>query len=157
MKSQFRSIERRTVRLATGLVVIFAVAFGQAENDSVMAPVRVPFRSPGRAVLLSLLVPGGGQIYTHRFWKAAVIAPAELGLGYLAYQENRRASQAFRQGDTVKYRYYQDRRNTWLWWTAATVVFSMADAYVSAQMFGFDQELQIDLQPDRLGVRLALR
>jgi len=37
------------------------------------------------------------------------------------------------------------------------VVFSAADAYVSAQLFGFDQELQIELGPDRLGLRLALR
>lgn len=117
----------------------------------------LPVKSPGRAVVFSLLFPGGGQLYTGRYWKAAVIAGAELGLGYLSYQEHLRAKQAQAEADTAKYRYYRDRRTTFLWWTAATVVFSMADAYVSAQMFGFEQELRLDLGPDRFGVKVGIR
>jgi len=139
----------------TALLLFLSPVRAEERKDSVVGQVRT--KSPGKAVLLSLLIPGGGQIYTQRYIKAAIIAPAELGLGYLAYQQHKLSVQALRQADTVKYHYYQDRRNTFLFWTAAVVVFSAADAYVSAQLFGFDQELQIELGPDRLGLRLALR
>ncbi len=136
-------------------LLLVALMVNPAGGDS--AVKKLPVKSPGRAVVFSLLFPGGGQLYTGRYWKAAVIAPAELGLGYLSYQEHLRAEQARAEADTAKYRYYRDRRTTFLWWTAATVVFSMADAYVSAQMFGFEQELRLDLGPDRFGVRVAIR
>ncbi len=136
-------------------LLLVALMVNPAGGDS--AVKKLPVKSPGRAVLFSLLFPGGGQLYTSRYWKAAVIAPTELGLGYLSYQEHLRAEQARAEADTAKYRYYRDRRTTFLWWTAATVVFSMADAYVSAQMFGFEQELRLELGPDRLGVRVAIR
>lgn len=152
---QLPDMGRTVILVGLGITGLLALAFGQVTTDSVNR--QADFRSPGRAVLLSLLVPGGGQLYTGRYWKAALIAPAELGLGYLTIQEHRWAVQALSRADTVRYQYHQDRRNTFLWWTAATVVFSMADAYVSAQMFGFDRELQLDLQPDRFGVRLALK
>lgn len=136
-------------------LVFLLIAIGQV--DTIMLVKHPVGKSPGRAVLLSLVIPGGGQIYTQRYWKAGIIAPAEVGLGYLTYQEHQRAKRAWAQADTMSFRYYSDRRTSLLWWTAATIVFSMADAYVSAQMFGFDQELQIDLRSDRLGLRLAWR
>ncbi|MEO0004741.1 MAG: DUF5683 domain-containing protein [candidate division WOR-3 bacterium] len=114
-------------------------------------------KSPGRAVLLSLLIPGGGQVYTRNYWKAAIIAPAEMGLGYFAYKEHIKMKQALAVQDSSGYYQHRERRNTFLWWTAALVVFSMADAYVSAQMFGFDQEMRLDLAPNRLGIQLSLR
>ncbi len=133
------------------------VVCGQTRIDSVAKTVapKGAIKSPGKAVLLSFLIPGGGQIYTKNYWKAGIIAPAEIGLGYLSYQAHLQAEQALKQGDTTRYPIYRDRRTTFLWWTAVVVAFSMADAYVSAQMFGFDQELRLDIAPDRLGLILA--
>lgn len=130
--------------------------------DSVLSPgadsiVRtVPSKSPGRAVLYSFLIPGGGQIYTRNYWKAALIAPAEIVLGYLSYLEHMKARDAFARQDTVAYLKYRDQRNTFLWWTGAVVAFSMADAYVSAQMFGFDQEMRLSAGWGHIGIQLAL-
>ncbi len=96
-----------------------------------------PARSTGNAVLLSLLLPGGGQVYTGNWWKAALIAPGELTLAYLSYRE-------------------QDagRRTALLWWTGAVIAFSMADAYVSAQMYGFDREMRLTVGPLRAGIAM---
>lgn len=111
-----------------------------------------PARSPGTAVLLSFLLPGGGQVYTGNWWKAALIAPAELTLGYLALKEHRiagdylsRFAQSRSQSDSLNYVRHRNTRTVLLWWTGAVVAFSMADAYVSAQMYGFDREMRFTL------------
>lgn len=136
--------------------ILFAVfILTQVQSDTVVKSV--PTKSPGRAVLLSFIIPGGGQLYTRNYWKAAIIAPAEIGLGYFAYQEHIRMRDALANQDSSGYYHHRDRRTAFLWWTAAVVVFSMADAYVSAQMFGFDEQLRLDLAPNRLGIQLALR
>lgn len=66
----------------------------QADNDSVLIDVRAPGYSPeyglrrpfnpdpNRAVWLSALVPGLGQIYNRRYWKLPIIVAGFMGLGY---------------------------------------------------------------------------
>lgn len=132
---------------------------GQRADSSRAAPRR----SPGLALALSLVLPGGGQVYTGNYWKAAIIAPVEVGLGYLALRQDRFARRALAAGDTVAYNFNRDWRTTWLWWTGAVVVFSMADAYISAKMFGFDRETRLggrpvalEFGPARAGLRLGL-
>ena len=115
-----------------------------------------PARSPGTAVLLSFLLPGGGQVYTGKWWKAALIAPAEVTLGYFTVKEHLAASEADEQGDTLNYVRHRDARTAFLWWTGAVIAFSIADAYVSAQMFGFDREMKLTIGPTRAGIAMGL-
>jgi hypothetical protein len=113
-----------------------------------------PARSTGTAVLLSFLLPGAGQVYTGNWWKAALIAPAEVTLGYFSVSEHLAANKAVSMGDTTGYAQHRDRRTVMLWWTGAVVAFSMADAYVSAQMYGFDREMRLTLGPMRAGIAM---
>jgi len=117
-----------------------------AENDSV--PYR-PAKSTGTAVLLSFLVPGGGQVYTGNWWKAALIAPAEVTLGYFSFKYAT-------EKDSASYARHRDTRTAFFWWTGAVVAFSMADAYVSAQMYGFDREIRFAVGPTRAGIEVGL-
>ena len=123
-----------------------------AVKDSV--PYR-PARSTGTAVLLSFLLPGGGQVYTGNWWKAAFIAPAEVTLGYFVVKEHLATSAALGAGDSTGYVRHRDARTAFLWWTGAVVAFSMADAYVSAQMYGFDREVKFTIGPMRAGIAMG--
>lgn len=114
-------------------------------------------RSPGKAVLLSALIPGGGQVYTGHWWKTLIIAPAELGLAGFSIRDHLAAGEALAAADTTKYDRLVDRRNALLWWTGAVVAFSMADAYVSAQMYGFDRQMRFTVGPTRVGIEVGLR
>ncbi len=121
----------------------------------------MPMKSPGRAVLLSALIPGGGQVYTGRWWKTLLIAPAELTLAWLAVREHRAATDVLRQDARVEewkevYARHSDRRATFLWWTGAVLAFSMADAYVSAQMYGFERQMTLTLGPTRAGITVGI-
>jgi hypothetical protein len=113
-----------------------------------------PAKSTGTAVLLSFLLPGGGQVYTGSWWKAALIAPAEVTLGYFSIKEHLAAAKAWNSGDTIGYVQHRDRRTALLWWTGAVLAFSMVDAYVSAQMYGFDREMRLTLGPMRAGIAM---
>jgi hypothetical protein len=120
-----------------------------------------PAKSTGTAVLLSFLLPGGGQVYTGNWWKAALIAPAEVTLGYFSIKEHRSASRYLSlftlhhaESDSLEYERHRDTRTALLWWTGAVLAFSMADAYVSAQMYGFDREMRLALGPMRAGIAM---
>ena len=113
-----------------------------------------PAKSTGTAVLLSFLLPGGGQVYTGNWWKAALVAPAEVTLGYFSVKEHLASTKELNSGDTTGYVLHRDRRTALLWWTGAVVAFSMADAYVSAQMYGFDREVRLTLGPLRAGIAM---
>jgi hypothetical protein len=120
-----------------------------------------PAKSAGAAVLLSFLLPGGGQVYTGNWWKAALIVPAEVTLGYFSIKEHLSASDYLSlfarrhvQSDSVNYVRHRDVRTTLLWCTGAVVAFSMADAYVSAQMYGFDREMRLTVGPTRAGIAM---
>ncbi len=130
-----------------------ATAGEEAGSDSVSV---LPTRSPGKAVLLSALIPGGGQVYTGHWWKAALVAPAEVTLGYLAVQEHIAATAALSDGREEDYETHRDRRATYLWWTGAVVAFSMADAYVSAQMYMFDRQMRLAVSPTQVGVLIGI-
>ena len=107
-----------------------------------------PAKSTGTAVLLSFVLPGGGQVYTGNWWKAALIAPAEVALGYFSFKY-------VTEKDSASYVRHRDTRTALLWWTGAVVAFSMADAYVSAQMYGFDREMRLTLGPMQAGIAMG--
>lgn len=151
-----------TIRLA--FFALLAVTAGLAQPsrpDSALAPapdsvLPYPSRSPGKAVLLSLLIPAGGQVYTRNYWKVPLIAPAELALGYLTCREYSAARSALSRNDTSGYVQHRDRGTTFLFFTGAVIAFSMADAYVSAQLFGFKEQMRLSLAPGRLGLEISL-
>lgn len=151
-----------TIKTVSCLLLVLSTAPAQntpAESSAAPAPdslLPYPSRSPGKAVLLSFLIPAGGQIYTRNYWKVPLIAPAELALGYLTYREYSAARTALNHNDTSGYIRHRDRGTTFLFFTGAVIAFSMADAYVSAQLFGFNEQMRLSLSPDRLGVLIAI-
>ncbi len=112
-------------------------------------------KSPGRAVLFSALIPGGGQVYTGHWWKAALIGPAEVALGYFSVKDHIGATEALRSGQEAEYVRLRNRRNAFLWWTGAVLALSMADAYVSAQMYGFDRQMRFSGRTPRLALAVG--
>ncbi|MFZ1702859.1 MAG: DUF5683 domain-containing protein [Saprospiraceae bacterium] len=62
------------------------------ERDSVIvknAFFKLFTGKPGRAALYSLVIPGGGQIYNKKYWKAPIVWAIDGGLGYnLLFQNN---------------------------------------------------------------------
>lgn len=86
-------------------------------------------KSPRKAMLLSLCIPGGGQFYNEAYVKGIIIGSAEVALGYLSYQSHKENN--------------EEKRNVYLFWFASLVAYSVADAWIDAHMYGFDKESKI--------------
>jgi hypothetical protein len=110
---------------------------------------KVPHRYPLLAVGLSAVCPGGGQLYTQKYYRAALFAGAIGYLGYHWYDEDRQANRIFDRhtlaiGSADSASLYEsylariDRRRTYQLWTIGVWLFSLADAYIDAHMFRFD-------------------
>jgi hypothetical protein len=123
-------------------------------NQSSAIGVHARKVNAGTAVLLSALLPGGGQYYTGNVLKGILIGGAELTLAGISVYDEKMAQKST---DSVQLAYYSDRRNTFLWWTGFSLAFSMADAYVSASMFGFKQEQRLDARFVPFGIEVAYR
>jgi hypothetical protein len=115
--------------------------------------VKKPKRSPLLAVCFSSVFPGGGQLYTQQYLRAAGFAG---GLGYLGYCYNREDKAAIGNPDQDDYNYHNDRRRTYKWWFIGVWAMSLADAYVDAHLFKFDEhsepELSLQMAPGSIAI-----
>lgn len=101
-------------------------------------------KSPNGAMLRSLAVPGWGQWYNGKKFKAVLIAGGEIGLVVDAVVLNQLAARS----KTADERYfYRDNRNLAFWWLAAVILYSMADAYVDAHLYRFDESPDLSSAP----------
>jgi len=120
--------------------------------------------SPTGALFRSVAFPGWGQFYNRKYFKSLVVFGTETtfltlaGIEWGRRNEHKRNFENLPQDHPDKswefeqFRYYEDRRNLFLWITAGVVFLSMFDAYVDAQLYNFDKEkvpdLSISLSPE---------
>lgn len=70
------------------LIVSDTTRNGQFASDTLKSPIqdslKVKFHSPKRAALYSAVIPGAGQIYNRKYWKAPLVWAGLAGLGYMS-------------------------------------------------------------------------
>ncbi len=161
--------------------ILVTQSYGQTEHDSTITKPSEPdtllkSKSPTGALLRSVIFPGGGQFYNRKYIKGMVVFGTEttfLTLAAIDWSrvnnhkrnfQNTNYSYSDRLWEFDQYRFYEDRRNLFLWITAGVIFLSMFDAYVDAQLYHFDQEkvrdLSITLTPEVNGgttLRIALK
>lgn len=141
------------------------------EQDSLKAARKQEFRqtrNPKTAVRRSLVLPGWGQAYNHRYWKIPIVYAGFATTTYFIIDQNKQFQiykdavkcksygtcvDEFPDDDIttlIDYReYYRRNRDlsviiTGLWYTLQAV-----DAYIDAHMMGFDvsDDLTLNLGP----------
>ncbi len=128
--------KRGTTGLLLLVLLIAATAHaGPAVRDSI--------KSPTGAMLRSLAVPGWGQWYNGKKFKAVLAAGGEIGLVADAIWLNQLAVRAGNEYDRM---YYKDNRSLAIWWLAAVILYSMADAYVDAHLYKFDESPALSMR-----------
>ncbi len=121
-----------------------------ADSTAIVEAVKAPAhskalrKSPTGAMLRSMAVPGLGQWYNQKRFKAVIVAGVEIGLIVDAVVQNQLAAQA-----TISYdrEFYRNNRSLAIWWLGAAILYSMADAYVDAHLFDFDERPELTLAP----------
>jgi hypothetical protein len=136
--------------------------FGQMKESSglmktVSADTSLQHKSPTGALFRSVAFPGWGQFYNDKYFKSLVVFGTETTFITLAVIEWGRRNEHKRNFERLppdhldkawefeQFRFYEDRRNLFLWITAGIVFLSMFDAYVDAQLYNFDKEKVPDL------------
>jgi Family of unknown function (DUF5683) len=127
-------------------------------------------KSPLLAVLFSA-VPGGGQIYNGSYWKVPIIWGVQAyfvsqwitnNKNYKLYQSKYSASitSTNTAGDaTIKNirNTFLDQRDSYAWYIAGTYLLSMLDAYVDAELSGFDVSPDLGYTPAGKNLAVSFR
>jgi len=108
--------------------------------------------SPTKAVLMTPLFPGWGQLYARNSWQAALGFGAEMYFWTNMLVRDRRAVQAkdfgesYDLGDPIRERYRAIADENWeqmrdfAWWSGGVLLIIALDAYVGAHLYNFDQD-----------------
>lgn len=112
------------------LMLLFTIVLGQTGNHESVDSSYV--KSPGRAMLYSI-IPGGGQLYNRSPLKALLFAGVFSYFGYEYVITNR-----IYQDDKLNESLHRSR-NDKIWLLSLTWVLNLADAYVEAQLWDFDE------------------
>jgi len=155
--SDFGSSKRRTACVILGLLLAMSSNLCWSQTGTLDAldnrarpnndtTAHKP-KSPSGALVRSLVVPGWGQWYNGKKLKAVIVFGVEAGLISTAVYWNRTATQARQKSDRL---YFEDKRNLAVWYLVGTVVLSMLDAYVDAQLSDFDESPSLDAGPEAM-------
>jgi hypothetical protein len=110
--------------------------------------------SPTRAVLVSPLFPGWGQLYARSGWRAALAFGAETMYWTQMIKNDRKAERwrtmeqlvdpldapRVRDFYTLRVTEYRERVRDFAWWSLGALLIITLDAYVDANLYGFDQD-----------------
>ncbi len=119
-----------------------------ARADSVRLP------SPRGAMIRSILFPGWGQYYNGKKLKAAFVFAVETGIISATVYWNGRAKRA---QDAEHRSLYLEYRNRGIWYLGLAILLSVGDAYVDAQLAGFDVSPDLSFLPGNRQAGLTLR
>ena len=188
---RYSDIHKKLFQLFIGITFLFLFStkgISQVKNDSlikrdtvfnIMADTTKPvvkkppgkYHSPKKAALFSAIIPGTGQIYNKKYWKAPIVYAGFVGLAY-SFQFNQ--SRYVKYRDALKYRldddasttdaytniysddqltelyqYYHRYRDLTVIGAAALYLLNIVDAAVDAHLFTFNvsDDLSLNIQP----------
>ena len=122
-------------------------------DSLLVAPRRT--KSPSRALMYSLALPGLGQAYNGKYWKIPIVLAAMGGAGYAIVSNTKLYKQSildYKQIEDFDVRYLElHRRNMELSYIALIAVYGLQilDAYVDAHLYSWDvnENLSLGISP----------
>ncbi len=108
-------------------------------------------KNPVHAMLYSAFIPGGGQVYNGKYLKAGVVVGIQAYfVGASIYHDGKqdeyakKANSAVLASDRLFYEKkrdeYGDKQRSDYWWIGITAVLSIADAFVDAHLFDYQEQ-----------------
>jgi len=113
---------------------IYGYCFAQAETDS-LDNEKGEHVSPQTAVIRSAVLPGLGQLYNGKIFKAILVFGGEAALAGNAIYYNQQQVQSSSEDERE---FYRNIKSQFLWWLFAVHILNVIDAYVDASLTEFD-------------------
>ena len=124
------------------LIILLVTASIKAEES----------KSPQRAMLYSLFIPGGGQYYNEQYVKSGIVFGVQSYLaGSAIYHQSKRKDHSRQAMDTEgelqtyhrnKRDEYADKLRNDFWWMGIVSFLSIADALVDAHLSNYEAQKQ---------------
>jgi len=113
-------------------------------------------KSPKNAALSSI-IPGGGQLYNGKKFKAGMILTGEV-LAIVNWYNNSQLYSSYNAGNDVdyplpKYRYLE-KRNKYVWWIGFIYIYGLIDAIVDAHLHPFEDVMAEELGNNQNSVEI---
>jgi len=146
--------------LKISTTILLIIFFSSSYNHTTTA--QEVFKSPKKAAFLSL-IPGGGQIYTKKYWKVPIIYSALATSGFYIH-ENNKNYKYYREtylnringiSDNTEYTnselitlkdYYKRNREISIMLFSLAYILNIVDASVNAHLFQYDIDENISLK-----------
>lgn len=127
----------------------------------------LPTKSPLWAMFASAIIPGGGQLYTENTLRGLAFFAAQTGVLTKLLLEHIETTDSWARyqhtndhSAYLDYEHHFERRYDYLWWCGLIWGLSIADAYVDAHLYGFEENgiPSLSLTPtlSQPGLRISL-
>ena len=151
----------QVVSLALATLVLAAMP-ARAQDTTVAAPAPDTTQAPAPELaahqpsatgnmLKSLVVPGWGQLSMGRELTALVFIAGEAGTLTMVIRSQKDLNRARDAGDTELIDQYTRKREDWLVYMGINHVLSALEAYVSAKLWDFPGDLDLQVAPGGIG------
>ena len=112
-----------------------------------IAPLYAKENKPMKSAIMSLVIPGGGQIYNKKYVKGVFVAAGEIYLisitSYHITQQNKYLDLYKKNQDQTDYQnfvFHYERKQSDMFWLGLYIVLSATDAFVDTHLSNFGEE-----------------
>ncbi len=112
-----------------------------------------------KALLLSAVIPGGGQFYCKSYLKGFVVAGLFVHHLGKAYENNKELQKIKKSEHEALYEHFYDKRQSYIGWVIGITLYSMLDAFVDARLYNYyimKKEIRLEFQPEEQKVSLSV-
>ena len=136
------SLTELFIRILFILCLVSSNLLGETHSDSSDS-----IKSPKNAALSSI-IPGGGQVYNGKKFKAVLILAGEV-LAIVNWHNNSQLYSSYDDANNndyplPKYRYLE-KRNKYVWWIGFIYIYGLIDAIVDAHLRPFEDVMSEEL------------
>jgi hypothetical protein len=143
------------------MLSLWALCNAQQPELSPALKQRIPLKAAG----LSLLLPGGGQVYNQQYVKAGIVIALEgLCIGYAVYHDDesdkyfKRYKETNSSLDYAQYERFYEKRQSDLFWLGTVIFLSALDAFVDAHLYNFEyNRSKVRIKFDNNSLQISFR
>ncbi len=111
-----------------------------------------------KALLLSAVIPGGGQFYNKSYLKGFVFAGLFVHHLEKAYENNKELQKIDKDEQENLYEHFYEKRQSYIGWVVGLTLFSMMDAFVDARLYNYylmKKKIRLEFLPEKQTVSLS--
>ena len=145
------SLTELFIRILFVICLVSSFLLGETHPDTSDS-----IKSPKNAALSSI-IPGGGQLYNGKKFKAGLILAGEV-LAIVNWYNNSQLYSSYNADNDVDYplpkHRYLEKRNKYVWWIGFIYIYGLIDAIVDAHLHPFEDVMAEELGNNQNSVEI---